>query len=146
MADAPRASARVASKCVELWGCLAYSSNALRSTRPAETITWRSKAMNPLNNHRQSLNLGILGAGVDDPTHYFLIIGTGAWLGTIMLFNVWVLIWPNQKKILGVVAATDEEKARARKVAGMASRVNFVLSIPMLMCMAAASHGLPFIH
>src|SRR5438132_277198 len=87
-----------------------------------------------------------LGAGVDDPTHYFLIIGTGAWLGTIMLFNVWVLIWPNQKKILGVVAATDEEKARARKVAGMASRVNFVLSIPMLMCMAAASHGLPFIH
>src|SRR2546429_8720936 len=60
MADAPRASARVASKCVELWGCLAYSSNALRSTRPAETITWRSKAMNPLNNHRQSLILGIV--------------------------------------------------------------------------------------
>src|SRR5436309_14721708 len=75
-----------------------------------------------------------------------LAIGIGAWLGTIMLFNVWVLIWPNQKKILGIVQATDEEKARARKVAGMASRVNFVLSIPMLMCMAAASHGLPFIH
>src|SRR5437763_15275313 len=62
MADAPRASARVGSKCVELWGCLAYSSNALRSTRPAETITWRSKAMNPLNNHRQSLILGIVVA------------------------------------------------------------------------------------
>ncbi len=45
-------------------------------------------------------------------------IGIGAWLGTIMLFNVWVLIWPNQKKILGIVAATDEEKARARKTAG----------------------------
>ena len=72
-------------------------------------------------------------------------IGIGAWLGTIMLFNVWVLIWPNQKKILGIVAATDEEKARARKTAGMASRVNFVLSIPMLMCMAGATHGLPFI-
>ena len=72
-------------------------------------------------------------------------IGVGAWLGTIMLFNVWVLIWPNQKKILGIVAATDEEKAKARKTAGLASRVNFVLSIPMLMCMAAASHGLPFI-
>ncbi|HEY7964318.1 MAG TPA: urate hydroxylase PuuD [Steroidobacteraceae bacterium] len=70
-------------------------------------------------------------------------IGTGAWLGTIMLFNVWVLIWPNQKKILGLVAATDEEKAKARKTAGMASRVNFVLSIPMLMCMGASSHGLP---
>jgi uncharacterized membrane protein len=79
------------------------------------------------------------------PHYYLLIIGTGAWLGTIMLFNVWVLIWPNQKKILGIVAATDEQKAKARKVAGTASRVNFVLSIPMLMCMAAASHGLPFI-
>jgi uncharacterized membrane protein len=85
------------------------------------------------------------GAGLDDPTHYFLIIGTGAWLGTIMLFNVWVLIWPNQKKILGFKAATDAEKAAARKVAGLASRVNFVLSIPMIMCMAAASHGLPFV-
>ena len=79
------------------------------------------------------------------PQSYLIIIGTGAWLGTIMLFNVWVLIWPNQKKILGIVAATDEEKARARKTAGMASRVNFVLSIPMLMCMAGATHGLPFI-
>jgi uncharacterized membrane protein len=85
-----------------------------------------------------------LGAGVNDPSHYFAIIGTGAWLGTIMLFNVWVLIWPNQKKILGVVPATDAEKAQARKVAGMASRVNFVLSVPMIMCMASASHGLPF--
>ena len=74
-----------------------------------------------------------------------LIIGIGAWLGTIMLLNVWGIIWPNQKKILGIVAATDEQKARARKAAGMASRVNFVLSIPMLMCMAAQSHGLPFI-
>src|SRR6202030_2810294 len=54
------------------------------------------------------------------------------WLGGIMLFNVWVLIWPNQKKILGIVAATDEQKAKGRKVAGLASRVNFVLSIPML--------------
>ena len=79
-------------------------------------------------------------------THYYLrVIGTGAWLGTIMLFNVWVLIWPNQKKILGIVAATDEVKAAARKTAGLASRVNFVLSIPMIMCMAGATHGLPFI-
>ena len=74
----------------------------------------------------------------------YVPIGIGAWLGTIMLFNVWVLIWPNQKKILGIVAATDEQKARARKTAGMASRINFVLSIPMLLCMAGASHGLPF--
>jgi uncharacterized membrane protein len=93
-------------------------------------------------------NLGhafTLGTGMDDPTGYFLKIGIGAWLGTIMLLNVWGVIWPNQKKILGIKAATDEEKARARKAAGMASRINFVLSIPMLMCMAAASHGLPFV-
>jgi uncharacterized membrane protein len=71
-------------------------------------------------------------------------IGVGAWLGTIMLFNVWVFIWPNQKKILGIVPATDEEKAAARKTAGMASRINFILSLPMLMCMGGQSHGLPF--
>lgn len=71
-------------------------------------------------------------------------IGVGAWLGTIMLFNVWVLIWPNQKKILGLVSATDEEKAKARKTALLASRTNFVLSVPMLMCMGGQSHGLPF--
>ena len=74
----------------------------------------------------------------------YAAIGIGAWLGTIMLFNVWVLIWPNQKKVLGMVPATDEEKARARKVAMLASRTNFVLSIPMLLCMASAAHGLPF--
>ena len=72
------------------------------------------------------------------------IIGIGAWLGTIMLFNVWVLIWPNQKKLLGFVQATDEEKAKAKKVAFIASRTNTLLSIPMLMCMTAQGHGLPF--
>ena len=74
----------------------------------------------------------------------FRTIGVGAWLGTIMLINVWVFIWPNQKKILGIVAATDEQKAAARKTAGMASRINFVLSVPMLLCMGGQSHGLPF--
>jgi uncharacterized membrane protein len=74
----------------------------------------------------------------------FRTIGVGAWLGTIMLFNVWVFIWPNQKKILGLVPATDEEKAAARKTAGRASRINFILSIPMLMCMGGHSHGLAF--
>jgi uncharacterized membrane protein len=74
----------------------------------------------------------------------FRTIGVGAWLGTIMLFNVWVFIWPNQKKILGVVPATDDEKAAARKIAGRASRINFILSLPMLMCMGGQSHGLPF--
>jgi uncharacterized membrane protein len=74
----------------------------------------------------------------------FRTIGVGAWLGTIMLFNVWVFIWPNQKKILGMVPATDDEKAAARKTAGRASRINFILSLPMLMCMCGQSHGLPF--
>jgi uncharacterized membrane protein len=74
----------------------------------------------------------------------FRTIGVGAWLGTIMLFNVWVFIWPNQKKILGLVPATDEQKAAARKTAGRASRINFILSIPMLMCMGGQSHGLAF--
>ncbi|MEO8418224.1 MAG: urate hydroxylase PuuD [Methylophilaceae bacterium] len=63
-------------------------------------------------------------------------IGIGAWLGTIMLFNVWAIIWPNQKKILGIVAATDDEKARARRVAFLTSRTNTMLSIPLLFFMA----------
>lgn len=74
----------------------------------------------------------------------FQIIGIGAWLGLIMLFNVWVLIWPNQKKVLGITPATDEQKATARNVALLASRTNLVLSLPMLMCMTGQSHGLPF--
>ena len=76
------------------------------------------------------------------------IIGVGAWLGTIMLFNVWVLIWPNQKKILGLCGtqASDAEKAKAKKIALMASRINTLLSIPMLMAMVGGGmgHGLPF--
>jgi len=63
-------------------------------------------------------------------------IGTGAWLGTIMLINVWVLIWPNQKKILGLTPATDEEKNKARRVALLTSRANMMLSMPMLFFMA----------
>jgi uncharacterized membrane protein len=70
----------------------------------------------------------------------FVKIGIGAWLGTIMLLNVWGLIWPNQKKILGLVQATDEQKNKARRVAFLASRANTALSIPMLFFMVAQSH------
>jgi len=70
-------------------------------------------------------------------------IGVGAWLGTIMLFNVWVLIWPNQKKVLGIVPADDAAKAKAARVAFLASRTNFMLSIPMAFFMVAGPHGLP---
>jgi uncharacterized membrane protein len=73
----------------------------------------------------------------------YAAIGVGAWLGTIMLFNVWVLIWPNQQKILGIKPATDDEKAKARRVAFLASRTNTALSIPMLFFMAnGLSHSI----
>ena len=72
------------------------------------------------------------------------IIGMGAWLGTIMLFNVWVLIWPNQKKILGLDGKehSAEVIASAKKVALLASRTNTALSIPMLLCMVGFAHAL----
>jgi len=69
------------------------------------------------------------------------LIGIGAWLGTIMLLNVWVLIWPNQKKVLGLVEATADQIAKARRVAFLASRTNAVLSLPMLMSMVGFGHG-----
>ena len=65
-------------------------------------------------------------------------IGIGVWLGLIMFFNVWVIIWPNQKKVLGLVSATDEEKNKARRTAFLASRTNTMLSIPMLFFMVAS--------
>jgi len=71
----------------------------------------------------------------------FVNIGLGAWLGTIMLFNVWHFIWPNQKKLLGLKPATDEQKAKAKKVALFASRTNVALSIPLIYFMAAQGHG-----
>ena len=66
------------------------------------------------------------------------LIGIGMWLALIMAFNVWVIIWPNQKKVLGIVAADDAAKAKAAATAGIASRLNVLLSIPMLLCMTNA--------
>ena len=68
-------------------------------------------------------------------------IGIGMWLGLIMWFNVWFIIWPNQKKALGIVQVSPEEKAKAAKMAGMTSRFNTMLSIPMLYCMVAQQNG-----
>jgi uncharacterized membrane protein len=70
-------------------------------------------------------------------------IGIGAWLGSIMLFNVWILIWPNQKKVLGIVQADDASKAKAARIAFLASRTNTMLSIPMTFFMVTGPHGLP---
>ena len=65
----------------------------------------------------------------------FRLIGIGMWLALIMAFNVWVIIWPNQKKVLGLVEADDAAKAKAASTAGIASRLNVLLSIPMLLAM-----------
>ena len=68
------------------------------------------------------------------------LIGLGMWLALIMAFNVWFIIWPCQKKILGLVEATDEAKAKAAPLALAASRTNLLLSLPMLYCMVAQTH------
>ncbi len=83
----------------------------------------------------QAMILGI-GSGV----RQYTIIGIGMWLGLIMAFNVWFIIWPNQKKVLGIVEAGPEEKAVALKKAVMASRINTLLSLPMLLSMVAAQN------
>ena len=68
-------------------------------------------------------------------------IGIGMWLGLIMAFNVWFIIWPNQKKALGIVTVTPEEKAKAARLAMLTSRFNTMLSVPMLFCMVAQQNG-----
>ncbi len=71
----------------------------------------------------------------------FSAIGLGMWIALVMAFNVWFIIWPNQKKALGIVTVSAEEKAAAAKLAGMTSRINTMLSIPMLFCMVAQQNG-----
>ncbi len=102
-------------------------------------LTWISGAayLQYLGILHHAFTLGLTEGG--NSSH--MLIGVGAWLGTIMLFNVWVLIWPNQKKILGMVEASADEIARARTVAFTASRTNTLLSIPMLMSMVGYGHG-----
>jgi len=71
----------------------------------------------------------------------FTAIGIGMWLALVMAFNVWFIIWPNQKKALGIVQVTPEEKTKAARTAMLTSRFNTMFSIPMLFFMAAQSHG-----
>ena len=124
-------------------GVLKYvAPRALFWFRWAAVITWLAGAWLLGPKFVPAFTFGLAsGAGADLS---LVTIGIGVWLGTIMLINVWGPIWQNQKKILGIKPATDEEKAKARKVALYASRINFVLSIPMLMCMAGTTHHLPF--
>ena len=83
----------------------------------------------------QALALGI-GSGGGKNT----AIGIGMWLGLIMAYNVWFIIWPNQKKVLGIVEVLPEEKAKSAKTAMLFSRTNTLLSLPMLLSMVAAQN------
>jgi uncharacterized membrane protein len=102
---------------------------ALLYFRWAAVVTWLAGAT-------------LLGAHLADAFLFrskaYAPIGVGAWLGTIMLFNVWVLIWPNQQKVLGMKPADDAEKNKARRIAFLASRVNTMFSIPLLFFMSAS--------
>ena len=83
----------------------------------------------------QALMLGI-GSGGGKNT----AIGIGMWLGLIMAYNVWFVIWPNQKRVLGLVDCTSEEKAKSARTAMLFSRTNTLLSLPMLLSMVAAQN------
>jgi len=83
----------------------------------------------------QAMTLGI-GSGFGKNT----AIGIGMWLGIIMAYNVWFVIWPNQKKALGMIECTPEQKAKSARTAMLFSRTNTLLSLPMLLSMVAAQN------
>jgi uncharacterized membrane protein len=88
------------------------------------------------SNQNYLLDAILLGITSKQPAH--TMIGIGMWLGTIMWFNVWFVIWPAQKKVLGIVEATPDEKKAAGRTGLLFSRTNTMLSVPMLYCMIAA--------
>ena len=71
----------------------------------------------------------------------FRAIGLGMWIALVMAFNVWFIIWPNQKRALGIVAVESDVKAKSARIAMLTSRFNTMLSIPMLFLMVAQSHN-----
>lgn len=81
------------------------------------------------------LSFGFAG-GLVDGDQQFALMGIGTWLALIMFLNVWGIIWPNQKRALGIVAVDDEAKAKAARLAMLGSRTNLLLSLPMLTSMA----------
>ncbi len=83
----------------------------------------------------QAMSLGIGNGGGK-----YTAIGIGMWLGIIMAYNVWFIIWPNQKKALGIIETSPEEKAKSAKTAMITSRVNTLLSLPMLLSMVIAQN------
>ena len=112
--------------------------------RWAALVTWLA-GFTFLLHTQETINtftLGLVAGGGN--AMYGLTLGVGAWLGSIMLFNVWIVIWPNQKKVLGMVEASAEEINKARRTAFVFSRTNTLLSIPMLASMVGAGHGMMF--
>jgi len=83
----------------------------------------------------EAMTLGIGNGGGKNTA-----IGIGMWLGIIMAYNVWFIIWPNQKKALGIVESDPEQKAKSAKIAMLTSRVNTLLSFPMLLSMVMAQN------
>ena len=83
----------------------------------------------------EALSIGLMGG---DPKS--ITIGIGMWLGIIMAYNVWMVIWPNQKKALGIIAVEADEKAKSARTAMLFSRTNTLLSIPMLLSMVLAQN------
>ena len=103
------------------------------------TFYWSS--MKPNGAGQPAGDLGdAIKLGIGDHSRYYTTIGFGMWLGAIMWFNVWFIIWPNQQKVMGLVQASDDEKKAAARTAGLTSRVNTLLSIPMVYCMVGAMH------
>ena len=87
-----------------------------------------------------AMTLGIVGAAEDAFVLKNTAIGIGMWMGIIMAFNVWFIIWPNQQKVIGLVECSDEEKPKCARAAALASRTNTMLSIPMLYAMVSAQN------
>jgi uncharacterized membrane protein len=81
------------------------------------------------------LSFGFAG-GLVQGDQGFTLMGVGVWLAIVMFLNVWGIIWPNQKRALGIVVVDDEKKAKAARIAMLASRTNLLLSLPMLTSMA----------
>lgn len=125
-------------------GILKYvAPRALAWFRWASLVTWVAGAVYLLITGQliEVFTLGLIGGSGD----YGFRMGIGAWLGTLLLANVWLVILPNQRKILGGAPGLDAvELARAKETVARVARLNAVLSVPMLMFMVAATHGTAF--
>ncbi len=114
---------------------------ALLWFRWASVVTWGSGVWYLVRTGQllNAFSLGLLGGG---DSHYGLTMGLGAWLGTILLINVWLVIWPHQKRILGLTPTKGaSDLAHSKQTVARFARINAVLSLPMLWFMVAAGHG-----